>query len=436
MLSKSAFAITAAGLALLAAICASADELPRRPLFGASVLADPGGARVEYVVPGSPADRAGLKTGDIVKSIATRPVASTADLIAIVRATPVERPVPVQIERAGALRTLTVTLQAAPKETDPNVDTLYSAISVEGNLRRTLITIPRANRRKLPALLIVGGIGCFSVDNPNDPYDAYRYLAHDLTRAGIVVMRVEKSGIGDSHGKPCFDTDFNAEAASYTIALDALRSDPNVDPRRIFLFGHSIGSVIVPRLAQESPVAGIIFAEGVGRNWFEYELWNLRRQAELAGDPPTEVDATLQSKEVCMHRLLIARQSESDIERDMPECKTRNRYPVADAYMQEVAALNIAEPWTHIAVPVLAIYGSGDFVTAEADHRRIVDIVNVKNPGIAALHTIDGMDHHLGAAGSQQAAYDLRVKNHKQTPYEERLSAEVSDWICRQTHCG
>jgi pimeloyl-ACP methyl ester carboxylesterase len=435
MPSKSLAAIAATGLGLLASICANADELPRRPVFGASVIADPAGVRVQYIAPGSPADRAGLKTGDIVKSIATHPIASTADLIAIVRATPVEQPEPLQIVRAGALQTLTVTLVTAPKESDPNVDTIYSAITVDGTLRRTL-TILRANQQKLPALLIVGGIGCFSVDNPNDPYDAYRYLAHDLTRAGIVVMRIEKSGMGDSQGKPCFDTDFNAEAASYKIALDALRSDAHVDPRRIFLFGHSIGSVIIPRLAQESPVAGIIFAEGVGRNWFEYELWNLRRQAELAGESPTEIDAALRSKEVCMHRLLIEQQSESDIEHDLPECRTRNKYPVADAYMQEVAALDIAEPWTPIAVPVLGIYGTGDFVTAEADHRRIIAIVNANHPGTATLHTIDGMDHHLGAAGSPQVAYDLRVKNHKEAPYEERLSSEVSGWICAQTHCG
>jgi hypothetical protein len=43
--------------------------------------------------------------------------------------------------------------------------------------------------------------------------------------------------------------------------------------------------------------------------------------------------------------------------------------------MQEVAAINIAELWTHVGVPVLGIYGTGDFVTAEDDHRRIVAIV-------------------------------------------------------------
>jgi hypothetical protein len=52
------------------------------------------------------------------------------------------------------------------------------------------------------------------------------------------------------------------------------------------------------------------------------------------------------------------------------------------------------------------------------------------------LHTIDGMDHHLGAAGSPQAAYDLRVKNHREAPHEKRLSMEVSSWIGAQTRCG
>lgn len=441
MPSKSFVAIASAVFCLLISIHANGNELPRRPVFGASVLADPAGVRVDYVAPGGPADRAGLKMGDIIKSLANHPVSLPAEFVAAVRATPTEQPAPLVIVRAGTRQVLTVTLLPAPKETDPDVETLYSAIVVEGTLRRTLITIPRtttpaAGPQKFPALLLVGGIGCYTVDNPKDPYDAYRYLAHDLTRAGVVVMRVEKSGMGDSQGKPCFNTDFNAETASYKIALEALRGDPRVDPQRIFLFGHSIGSVIIPKLAQESSVAGLIFAEGVGRNWFEYELSNLRRQEELAGDSPTEADATLRSKEVCMHRLLIERQNESDIERGIPECKSRNTYPVTDAYMQEVAAINIAELWTHVGVPVLGIYGTGDFVTAEDDHRRIVAIVNANHPGTATLHTIDGMDHHLGATGSPQAAYDLRVKDHKETPYEQRLSAEVATWLCSHTHCG
>jgi pimeloyl-ACP methyl ester carboxylesterase len=431
------FALVVTGMVVLATCSfATADELPRRPMFGASVVADSAGARVNYVAPGSPAEKAGLKTGDILTNFASHAIKTPADVVEAVHSTPMGQQEAVQIIREGTVQSLSVTLISAPKESDPDVDTIYGAIRVEDTLRRTLTTVPRGNNRRLPAVLIVGGIGCYTVDNPNEPYDAYRLLAHDLGHAGVVVMRLEKSGVGDSQGPPCFSTDFNAESLSYKIALQALRNDSHVDPKRVFLFGHSIGAIISLRLASEAPVAGIIFAEGVGRNWFEYELLNLRRQAELEGDSPSEVDATLRSKELCMHQLLIERQCEAEIEHDIPECKSRNRYPVTDAYVQEVAALNIAEPWTRISVPVLGIYGTGDFVTAEDDHRRIISIVNANHPGTAMLHTIDGMDHHLGAAGSPQAAYDLRVNNHKEAPYEKRLSMEVSSWICAQTHCG
>src|ERR1019366_2261518 len=77
---------------------------------------------------------------------------------------------------------------------------------------------------------------------------------------GIIVMRVEKSGIGDSQGGPCFDTDFGSESRNYSVALDTLCADPRVDPQRVFLFGHSIGTLIAPRLALAKPIAGLIIA--------------------------------------------------------------------------------------------------------------------------------------------------------------------------------
>lgn len=72
-----------------------------------------------------------------------------------------------------------------------------------------------------------------------------------------------------------------------------------------------------------------------------------------------------------MHRLLIAKEPEADIERSEPDCEGHNAiYPVAAPYMQQVAALNVIEPWTHISIPVLAIYGTADDAVAPADHQR------------------------------------------------------------------
>ena len=104
--------------------------------------------------------------------------------------------------------------------------------------------------------------------------------------------------------------------------------------------------------------------------------------------------------------------------------------------MREVAALNVAEPWGKVSVPVLVVYGDGDFVTTLADHERIVEIVNGARSGHATLAVARGMDHHLDRAGTQQQAYDLRVTNHKSGPYEPMVSQVVGDWLVHATVAG
>ena len=248
-------------------------------------------------------------------------------------------------------------------------------------------------------------------------------------------MRIEKSGIGDSQGKPCFDTDFDSESQMYAAGLDALAAMPQVDRGRIFLFGHSIGTLIAPRLAAKRPVAGVIVAEAVGINWFEYELANLRRQSVLGGDSPSQTEDLLRSKEVCMHRLLVERQPGEVIEASLPECKKRNSYPVNALYMQQVAALNVAEPWTKLEVPALLVYGTADFVTSKAEHERILSMVNSAHPDAAKLIIVPGMDHHLETMGTQSQAYEYRVVQHKEGPYSVELSINVARWVCSQAQC-
>jgi pimeloyl-ACP methyl ester carboxylesterase len=96
----------------------------------------------------------------------------------------------------------------------------------------------------------------------------------------------------------------------------------------------------------------------------------------------------------------------------------------------------MAEPWMKLNVPLLAIYGSADFITDEADHRRIVDVVNGVRPGTAELEVIDGMDHYLTPAGSQQASFQRVTKTRAAAPYDERFSTTVTTWLCAREHCA
>lgn len=97
--------------------------------------------------------------------------------------------------------------------------------------------------------------------------------------------------------------------------------------------------------------------------------------------------------------------------------------------MQQAAALNIAEPWTKVAAPVLVVYGTSDFVTTREDHERIAGMINHAHPGNATLKLVPGMDHHFDVAASPQQAWDIRVKQHSAGPYAEELSKTVVEWL-------
>jgi pimeloyl-ACP methyl ester carboxylesterase len=103
-------------------------------------------------------------------------------------------------------------------------------------------------------------------------------------------------------------------------------------------------------------------------------------------------------------------------------------YPVDPPYVQQVAALNIIEPWTRLNVPVLVLYGESDFVTEEADHVRIAQVVNAAHPQRATLRNIDGMDHLLFRAATPKAAMDAFEKGAPRE-YDSDFSRAIITWL-------
>src|SRR6185437_1031412 len=86
--------------------------------------------------------------------------------------------------------------------------------------------------------------------------------------------------------------------------------------------------------------------------------------------------------------------------------------------------------WSSLpSIPVLAIYGTADFVADEKDLRRIVDIVNSRYPGSAELTVLSGTEHRLGVAGSMEQAYQARVVKATPLPYDQEFSTTVARWI-------
>jgi len=71
-------------------------------------LSKPKGALVSEIIPGGPADEAGMKQGDVILSFDGKEVAEMRDLPRIVAETPIDKAVQVKVQRRGKVVTLKV----------------------------------------------------------------------------------------------------------------------------------------------------------------------------------------------------------------------------------------------------------------------------------------------------------------------------------------
>jgi serine protease Do len=81
-------------------------------------LQEPVGALIASVAPGGPADVAGLKPSDIILKFDGQPVETMRSLPKAVASTPIGKPVDIEVQRAGEVLHLTVTVGRLPEEAE------------------------------------------------------------------------------------------------------------------------------------------------------------------------------------------------------------------------------------------------------------------------------------------------------------------------------
>jgi len=409
---------------LVLALAAAGDELPRRALVGVQVVrvvpqlraehkvpAGVRGALVNEVVAGSAAAGTELERGDVIVSVngaATENVAAFMEAVAGLRG---GAELTLDVQRGADRRTVRFTVGALPHEEQSDFDIIYGQVRSGDARLRTIITRPRVAGRR-PGVLLIQGLGCFTVDNPIGAPTDYQRILYELTRRGFVTLRVDKPGTGDSEGGPCLDSDFEQVLDGYRQGLAALKELEYVDEDRVFIFGHSMGGIIGPLLAAETPVRGLVVYGTTARTWIEYTLENTRRQAQLSRNDHAEIEQQIRDDTAFMAALYVAGKSPDAIVADHPELATtvtrqitRGKYMYGRHYkfFQQLYGKPLAASWAKCGARVLALWGESDFISAGPDHQLIADIVNRANPGYGTYRALPGVDHWFKRAATPEA---------------------------------
>jgi uncharacterized protein len=133
------------------------------------------------------------------------------------------------------------------------------------------LTLP-VGTAPVPAVILVHGSGPADRDETVGANKPFKDLAVGLASRGIAVLRYDKRTrvhAAKLAGATDLATDFTVkqEAVDDVLeALKALRADRRIDAARVFVLGHSLGGMLVPRIAAADPsISGFIVLAGAAR---------------------------------------------------------------------------------------------------------------------------------------------------------------------------
>lgn len=375
------------------------------------------GVAVSEVLPGSAAERAGLKARDIITAIDQQPTPDQATLTQALAGTLADQTLDFDILRNGEPSTIQVTLAPRALQLPGTTTTYGEALTANGYAVRTILTVPDDADGPLPAVFFIQGIPCSSVDATSIADRGLLKCIQDIAQAGFITLLIDKPGVGDSAGPDCAEYGFHEEMQAFRAALQQLKQHPAVNPEQVFLVGISLGGIQAPLLASEfmddgAPgVAGVaVFGTGY-IPWTEYMVGNVRRQAGLMGASVEQINAIADAYAKFWSLLLYARLPSTEIlerDPDLAQYGFPAEGPVAAGrsaqFFTEMHDSNWSLAWSVLEMPVLAMHGSFDFVCNRQDHEWIVEAVNNNSPGSAEFVVLDRMCHGMTTWESERQA--------------------------------
>lgn len=371
--------------------------LARRAFLGAE-LADEafvdGGMKLAAVSEGGMAARAGLRAGDVIVSIADKPVGDPRAVKLAMRKAGEEPTCEIVFLRDGKRETVTGAVIEQPAEALESVS--YGELLVEGVRLRTIVTRVEASR----ALIVyLQDCPCDSIDQGLTPDSPLAGLLAGWAEARFDSLRFDKRGLGDSEGEPCETLGFDRELADARAAVGRAKEMARARGIPLVVFGHGAGGVMAAMLAGDYDVKGVIAFATPSTRWLRSRRDAVREQLVLDG-AESEVEVELAAMEEVLND---------------NELEGRTA-----AYHLELDAVDLEATWRQVGVPVQVLRGQYDWVVTETDQARIAELATA-----ATVTVLDGIDHQLGHHATRAAS----LRDYGFGRFDASIVKATVDWI-------
>jgi dienelactone hydrolase len=269
----------------------------------------------------------------------------------------------------------------------------------------------------VPGAVLVHGSG------PNDRDETllgtriFRDIALGLATRGVAVLRYDKRTRVDPSGVV---TQKEEVVDGALAAIDLLRKQPEVDPARVVVVGHSQGGALAPRIAQaDGRLAGIAILAGPTRALQDSTIAQLRYLSSL--DPG---NASLRDE---VQRAMAFKSAVEDPTLT-PEAELRlpGGSPARGAYFLDARGYHPERVAAGLPCAVLVVQGGRDYQVTMADDFDGWRSALAKDAR-ATLRTYPALDHRLVAGEGPSSPEQYRQPGH----VDAQLVADLAAWIAK-----
>jgi hypothetical protein len=284
------------------------------------------------------------------------------------------------------------------------------------------LTVP-AGPGPLPAVVLVQGSGPNDADETIGPNKPFKDLAWGLASRGIVVLRYEKR----THK---YAAQIAKDLANFTVkeevtddarsAVAVLSTRPEVDRKRIYVVGHSLGGMLAPRIADgDDQIAGIIIMAGSTRPLGQMVVDQVKYLATLSGPAGDGAKKQIEAAEKFAQ------------DYDSPTLKLGETLSLLGAtvpasYVLDFRSYDPAATAARLKIPILVLEGESDYQVTKKDfegwEKALAGHRNV------TMKSYPGLCHLFMPAGNPPSPADYDKPGH----VARSMLDDVVSWVDAQ----
>jgi dienelactone hydrolase len=270
----------------------------------------------------------------------------------------------------------------------------------------------------VPAVVLVHGSGPGDRDATVGQIKQFKDLALGLASRGIAVLRYDKRTrvhatlMPDLPGLTVKEETIDDAIA----AVQLLRSTSGVDPNRVVVLGHSLGGMLVPRIAAAGPpVAGFVVMAGAARPMTQAVVEQSRYLAQVDGVISAEEQAQITEIEQGMARV--------DALRPEDVSNPERIFGAPASYWLDLRGYDPPAAAAQVKQPMLVLQGERDYQVTMEEFSRWKSALADRTDVI--FHSYASLNHLFVGGTGKSVPAEYNTPGH----ISEAVVRDIATWI-------